>query len=80
MRCIFPGCLVLRPHGRPFERKKNIIELFISLIFINEECTLSFCNKGSAAEVDKVLAAVRDEIASFENLRLGTRDRHRRNT
>lgn len=42
--------------------------------------TLSFCNKGTTAEVDKILAAVRDEIASFENLRLGTRDRHRRTT
>lgn len=42
--------------------------------------TLSFCNKGSAAEVDKLLAAVGEEIASFENLRLGTRDKHRRAT
>jgi transcriptional regulator with XRE-family HTH domain len=42
--------------------------------------TLSFCSKGTAAEVEKVLAAVREEIASFENLRLGTRDRHRRTT
>lgn len=40
--------------------------------------TLSFCNKGTPAEVDKVLTAVRDEVAAFENLRLGTRDRHRR--
>jgi hypothetical protein len=40
--------------------------------------TLSFCNKGTAAEVDKLLAAIGEEIASFENLRLGTRDKHRR--
>lgn len=42
--------------------------------------TLSFCNKGSPAEVDKLLAAIGEEIASFENLRLDTNDRHRRST
>ncbi|KQW51230.1 hypothetical protein ASD88_00845 [Pelomonas sp. Root662] len=42
--------------------------------------TLSFCNKGNAAEVDKVLSAVGEEIASFSNLRLGTREKHRRVT
>lgn len=40
--------------------------------------TLSFCEKGSASEVQKLLAVVGEEIASFQNLRLGTRNRARR--
>lgn len=39
--------------------------------------TLAFCNKGSSAEVERLLAGVREEIASFENLSLGRRDRRR---
>ncbi|RTL41058.1 MAG: XRE family transcriptional regulator [Burkholderiales bacterium] len=39
--------------------------------------TLAFCSKGSPAEVDRLLAGVKDEIASFENLSLGRRDRRR---
>jgi transcriptional regulator with XRE-family HTH domain len=39
--------------------------------------TLAFCNKGSPAEVERLLAGVRDEIASFENLGLERRDRRR---
>lgn len=39
--------------------------------------TLAFCSKGSPAEVDRLLAGVKEEIASFEDLRLGRRDRRR---
>jgi transcriptional regulator with XRE-family HTH domain len=40
--------------------------------------TLAFCGKGSPAEVDRLLTGVKEEIASFEDLRLGRRDRRRR--
>ncbi|MFN3302108.1 MAG: helix-turn-helix domain-containing protein [Roseateles sp.] len=40
--------------------------------------TLAFCSKGSTAEVERLLASVKEEIASFEDLRLGRRDRRRR--
>jgi transcriptional regulator with XRE-family HTH domain len=40
--------------------------------------TLAFCGKGSSGEVDRLLAGVKEEIASFENLQLGRRDRRRR--
>lgn len=39
--------------------------------------TLAFCGKGSSAEVDRLLAGVKEEIASFEDLGLGRRDRRR---
>lgn len=39
--------------------------------------TLSFCEKGSASEVNTLLALVSEEIASFKNLRLGARERRR---
>ncbi len=39
--------------------------------------TLAFCGKGSPAEVDRLLAGVKEEIAAFEDLRLGRRDRRR---
>lgn len=39
--------------------------------------TLAFCGKGTPAEVDRLLASVKDEVASFEDLRLGRRDRRR---
>lgn len=39
--------------------------------------TLSFCTKGSSAEVDRLLSGIKEEIASFEDLRLGRRDRRR---
>lgn len=39
--------------------------------------TLAFCSKGSAAEVERLLASVMEEVASFEDLRLGRRDRRR---
>jgi transcriptional regulator with XRE-family HTH domain len=40
--------------------------------------TLAFCSKGSPAEVERLLASVKEEIASFEDLSLGRRDRRRR--
>jgi len=40
--------------------------------------TLAFCSKGSPAEVERLLASVKEEIASFEDLRLDRRDRRRR--
>ncbi len=40
--------------------------------------TLAFCSKGTPAEVEQLLASVKDEVASFEDLRLGRRDRRRR--
>jgi transcriptional regulator with XRE-family HTH domain len=40
--------------------------------------TLAFCSKGTPAEVERLLASVKDEVASFEDLRLGRRDRRRR--
>lgn len=40
--------------------------------------TLAFCGKGSPAEVERLLASVKEEIASFEDLSLGRRDRRRR--
>jgi transcriptional regulator with XRE-family HTH domain len=39
--------------------------------------TLAFCSKGSPAEVERLLAGVKEEIASFEDLSLGRRDRRR---
>ena len=39
---------------------------------------LAFCGKGSPAEVDRLLAGVKEEIASFEDLHLGRTDRRRR--
>ena len=39
--------------------------------------TLAFCGKGTPAEVERLLAGVKDEIASFETLSLGRRDRRR---
>lgn len=39
--------------------------------------TLAFCGKGTPAEVERLLASVKDEVASFEDLRLGRRDRRR---
>lgn len=39
--------------------------------------TLAFCSKGSPAEVDRLLASVKEEIASFQDLPLGRRDRRR---
>lgn len=39
--------------------------------------TLAFCSKGSPAEVERLLADVKEEIASFDNLQLGRRDRRR---
>ena len=39
--------------------------------------TLAFCGKGTTAEVERLLASVKDEIASFETLSLGRRDRRR---
>lgn len=39
--------------------------------------TLAFCSKGTPAEVERLLASVKDEVASFEALRLGRRDRRR---
>jgi len=39
--------------------------------------TLAFCGKGTPAEVERLLAGVKEEIASFENLSLGRRDRRR---
>lgn len=40
--------------------------------------TLSFCTKGSTAEVDKLLALVGEELGSLMDLQLGARDRLRR--
>lgn len=40
--------------------------------------TLSFCNKGTPSEVERLLASVREDIDSFDDLQLGTRDRIRR--
>ena len=40
--------------------------------------TLAFCGKGSPAEVDRLLSGVKDEIASFQDLKLGRKDRRRR--
>jgi transcriptional regulator with XRE-family HTH domain len=39
--------------------------------------TLAFCSKGTPAEVERLLASIKDEVASFEDLRLGRRDRRR---
>lgn len=39
--------------------------------------TLAFCSKASGTEVDRLLASVKEEIASFEDLRLGRSDRRR---
>lgn len=38
---------------------------------------LSFCSKGTPAEVDRLLAGVKEEIDSFEDLSLGRRSRRR---
>ncbi len=40
--------------------------------------TLSFCEKGNASEAQRLLDAIVAEIASIENLSLGTHGRHRR--
>ncbi|CAM3796386.1 helix-turn-helix domain-containing protein [Roseateles saccharophilus] len=40
--------------------------------------TLTFCNKGTPAEVERLLSGVRDEIASFDKLRLDMRQRRPR--
>lgn len=37
--------------------------------------TLAFCSKGTPAEVERLLAGVKEEVASFEDLRLGRRGR-----
>ncbi|WP_375212626.1 helix-turn-helix domain-containing protein [Aquabacterium sp.] len=39
--------------------------------------TLAFCSNGSSAEVDRLLAGVKGEIASFQDLRMDRRDRRR---
>ncbi|MCY4756792.1 helix-turn-helix domain-containing protein [Pelomonas aquatica] len=39
--------------------------------------TLAFCGKGTPAEVERLLDGVKEEIASFKDLRLGRRDRRR---
>lgn len=39
--------------------------------------TLAFCSKGTPAEVERLLASVKDEVASYEDLSLGRRDRRR---
>lgn len=39
--------------------------------------TLAFCSKGSSAEIERLLASVKEEVASFEDLRLDRRDRRR---
>jgi transcriptional regulator with XRE-family HTH domain len=39
--------------------------------------TLTFCGKGTASEVDRLLANVRDEIAAFDELRLDRPSRRR---
>lgn len=40
--------------------------------------TLAFCGKGTPAEIDRLLAGVKEEIASFEDLHLERADRRRR--
>lgn len=40
--------------------------------------TLAFCGKGTPIEIDRLLTSVRDEIESFEDLRLDQRDQRRR--
>lgn len=40
--------------------------------------TLTFCGKGAPAEVDRLLAGVREEIASFDKMRLDARGPRRR--
>lgn len=40
--------------------------------------TLSFCNKGTPAELERLLTGIREELASFDNLRLDARKQLRR--
>lgn len=43
----------------------------------SQRASSAFCGKGTPAEVERLLDGVKEEIASFKDLRLGRRDRRR---